>query len=133
MNMHLSLAEASKMAGVSVSTVRRWAAENRIQGSKTRDGVWRVSKESVLVMLSTQGASMESVRSVHGASALHQESPEKASLAIMKEALERERRVNDELRATMNEREATIRALEVEMRAILSRENSGLLSRWTRK
>ena len=84
-------------------------------------------------MLSTQGVSMESVRSVHGASALHHEAPDSASLTILKEALERERRVNDELRAVLNEREATIRSLETEMRAILSKENSGLLSRWTRR
>lgn len=133
MNSPISLSEASKMAGVSISTVRRWAIENRVQGSKTKDGVWRVSKESVLIMLSTQGASVESVRRVHGASAVHTEAPDSASLAILKEALERERRVNDELRAVLNEREASIRALETEMRAILSKENSGLLSRWTRR
>ena len=133
MNNQITLSEASKMAGVSVSTVRRWALENRIQGSKTKDGVWRVSKESVLVMLSTQGVSMESVRSVHGASALHHEAPDSASLVILKDALERERRVNDELRSVLNERESTIRTLEAEMRAILSKENNGLLSRWTRR
>lgn len=133
MNAQLTLSEASKMAGVSISTVRRWAVENRIQGAKTKDGVWKVSNESVLLLLATQGASMESFRRIHGASAVQVEAPEMASLAILKEALERERRVNDELRATLSEREATIRALEVEMRAILSKENSGLLSRWTRK
>lgn len=133
MNTQITLSEAAKMAGVSVSTVRRWVSESRIKGLKTKDGVWRVSKESLLVMLSTQGASMESVRRVRGASAIQAEAPDSTSVALLKEALERERRINDELRAVLIERDATIRALETEMRAILSKENSGLLSRWTRR
>ena len=133
MNTRITLSEASRMAGVSVSTVRRWASENRIEGSKTGEGIWRVSKESLLVMLSIQGASMEPARTVHGASAVQTKAPDDVSVGILKEALERERRVNDELRAVLNERESTIRALETEMRAILSKESSGLLSRWTRR
>lgn len=139
MNTQITLSEASRMAGVSISTMRRWALENQVQSVKVKDGTWRISKENLLVVLSTQGTSMNASRTIRGASKSIEASDMKdsteASFLFMKEALDRERRVNDELRKTLNEREGTIRALEAEMRAILQRQTDtqSAVSRWFRK
>ena len=139
MNTQITLSEASQMAGVSISTMRRWALEKQVQSVKVKDGTWRISKENLLVVLSTQGASIEAIRTIRRASKTMEAPAMKESteysLVFIREALERERRVNDELRKTLNEREVTIRALEAEMRAILQRqsENQGSVSRWFRK
>jgi hypothetical protein len=139
MEAQLSLNEAAKMAGTSVSTIRRWAQQKMVTAGKDARGNWKVGKDSLHTFLATGGGFMEPTRRIRGASSHSEaESPDSSTetiLNLLQEGLERERRVNDELRSMLDERERTIRTLEAEMRAILQKQtdSDGVLSRWLRR
>lgn len=55
------------------------------------------------------------------------------SVEILKEALQRERSLNDELRKKVDEKDSEIFKLLHEMKAVLDQKGDGFLSRWIRK
>ena len=120
----LNLSEASRLAGCSVSAVRRWAQTGLVKGSKS-DGKWVVEEESLRSHLVTSGGPLASRQS--GKAKLQQLEPSslEVRLSSLNEALKREQAINDELRREN-------KTLQEEIKALLKRDNEGVLSRWVR-
>ena len=119
----MTIAEASRMADCSPSTIRRWLTTGVLDGTKT-DGVWVIEEQVLRVHLNQltkpfkgrQGASKEHNSGGPGQhEALHRQ---------LQEDLHRERQINDELRAENKK-------LQEEIKALLAGK-AGFLSRWIR-
>jgi excisionase family DNA binding protein len=134
----LTVTDAARQAGVSPSTIRRWMEAGDLKFSTSHQG-WRVTtKDALMQHLSRQPH--PSHRTVGGASA--QQSHEThttlsngshlEALKISLEALERERRINDELRTEISGIRSELLKMMSEMKALLQKEDKGLLSRWIR-
>ena len=139
----LTVANAARHAGVSVSTIRRWMDVGNLEFKVTDQG-WRVtSKEALMRYLSRHPH--ENHRAVGGATAgTYRESVMKPSherggerhneaLRVALEALEHERRVSEGLRTQNRELQSQLVKLAAEMQAVLSKDTDGMLSRWFRK
>ena len=50
----------------------------------------------------------------------------------LREALHRERKINDELRSQMKEKDSELLRLTYEMKSVLEGKSGGLISRWIR-
>jgi excisionase family DNA binding protein len=126
----LSVSQAAKRAAVSPSTIRRWIDSGAIKHSTSSEG-WRlITAQDLMGYLSQHGP--ETPRIVRGASA--REAPVVSTgatgeaLKIALEALDRERKINDELRAQVRSLEQERTQHIAEMRALLSGKSEGLLS-----
>jgi excisionase family DNA binding protein len=138
MNDSMSLNEAAKMANCGVSTIRRWATEKLINAEKDQSGIWRISKEAMHQFLVAGGESSHGRRAIRGASSVAHPSPASTNgevLEVLREALRRERDVNDELRKQNEKIQAQLIQVMHEMQAILNKQNplDGVISRWLRK
>jgi DNA-binding transcriptional MerR regulator len=122
----MTILEASRMAGCSSSTVRRWLKTGELKGVK-EDGIWFVGREDMTLHLHQLSKPFGGLhRPLHGASGaisgdkhVHHEELRGELL----EALRREQKINDELRAENKK-------LQEEIKALLSGKSQGLLSRW---
>ena len=125
MQPSISLNEASKMANVSTSTIRRWIKIGRLKASQNKQGNWQVDSQNLLSTLGSnppsQGASMKASQAPNDDA--------KKLLEATVEALRREREINDELRSEN-------RQLHAEIRALLEQKSSSklgqMISRWVR-
>jgi excisionase family DNA binding protein len=108
----MSITEASRMAACSPSTVRRWLKSGTLEGVKT-DGTWEIERETLMLHLSQlskpfkgrQGAS----RRVEHEDPIHHEALNRQLM----EDLQRERKINDELRAENRKLQEEVKALLV--------------------
>lgn len=64
MNTTISLMAASKMAGKSTTTIRRWVSDKHINADKNKKGHWRFDPESIRTYLATSNIPLPR----HGAS-----------------------------------------------------------------
>lgn len=131
----LSVKEAAKMAGVASSTVRRWIDTNKLPSNRNREGWRRVRKKDLMEYLASgvvrvarplSGATVsDHVRGARG-------SDESTTVSLLKDALDRERGKVDKLEERNKQLQDEILKLTHEIKAILSKENQSLLSRWIR-
>lgn len=128
MNEVLSLHEASKMSGKSLATVRRWAKENLIEAEKNSSGHWEIPTRHFKAYLAN-GVSLHeaSMDTKDEAQAVQNEASR-----MLHEALNRERKINDELREQIKEKDSALLKLTFEMKAMLEEKPGGIISRWIR-
>ena len=131
MNDSYSLREASKVAQVSISTVRRWVSAGLVAASKKNSRTWVIQSSELHNFLSSNSDR------VHGASksaANEENGLFKMLLEESKDALKRERRISDELRVDLKNTQAEVRKLESEIKALLEQQAGvglkSVLSRW---
>ncbi len=127
----LKSTEAQRLFKVNGSTIRRWAAEGRIKAEKNSEGVWLINKNSLQAALATgttkqaRAAKKANIEKSSAHNSL-QSSP------ALERILDREQKINDELRLENKKLQGEILKLTHEMQALLKREDKGLLSRWLR-
>jgi len=137
----LTMAEASKLVGKAESTVRSWVRSQQVSAWQDAAGWWRIDRNSLLAHAAATASSKGTDRGGgvrHGAqfeaSSYPQPTP---SERILTEALERERRLNDELRDRLTAMENERTQHMAEMRALLSKDGNGgkdgVISRWIRR
>ena len=120
----IGLVEASKIAGCSVSAVRRWAQLGLIEGDKS-DGKWEIKEVSLKAHLAAAGTPLKSRQEGNQSSKVLRSSDSEERLKLLNEALKREQDLNDELRREN-------KALQEEIKALLKSQNKGVISRWVR-
>lgn len=127
MSTYISLPTASKMASKSTTTLRRWAKIGVVRAEKNSNGQWSIDREHLMAHLATTKPTKikETAQSHH-----HDSSTE--LVRTLETALERERRLNDDLREQNKKYQGDLIKLTSEMRAILSKNNTSLVSRWLR-
>ena len=126
----LTVTQAAKHAAVGASTVRRWIDQGRVTAERNKFGNWEVEKESLMQWLATLPAP---THTPNNAPATPSEVDTlRLALQHEHEALERERRVADDLRAELREVRAEWRALQAEMHALLTGGLEAAVSRWVR-
>ena len=137
MDALLTLPEASRMAGISPTTARRWIASGALKASKDKDGAWLIREEELRAfMVSTLALRKSSCGGLQRAGAEGKAPPGATTVGtteVLMEALRREKEINDELRAQNKELQAELLKLNAEMLAILKGEGKNLLSRWFKK
>ncbi len=123
----LTMAEAIKLTAKAESTIRTWIRNEEVDAFQDVHGWWRINRDSLLYKASQsppkrpqQPPQLESIP---------QSSPLEKALT---EALERERRINDELRGQVRLLEGELLQITSELKALLSKETGGKLSRWLR-
>ena len=131
----LSVKEAAKMAGVASSTIRRWIDTNKLPSNRNGEGWRRVRKRDLMAYLAS--GSVRVARPLSGATVNDhgggsRESDESSTVALLKEALDRERDKVDKLEERNKQLQDEILKLTHEIKAILSKDNQSLLSRWIR-
>ena len=131
MNDSYSLREASKVAQVSISTVRRWINAGLISASKKGSRAWSIQSSELHNFLSSNS------ERVHGASKSSSDDNNELFRMLLeesKEALQRERRISDELRIELKNAQSEVRKLEIEIKALLEQKGGtklkSVLSRW---
>ena len=125
METTISLPEASKLAAVSQTTVRRWIKSGSLEAKQDKAGKWQIGKQNLLSRLAIQPP-----RQVGNTNETFVESSDKNRLLYeTMEALSRERKINDELRSENIK-------LNAEIKAILQKKDSlgikSTISRWIR-
>jgi DNA-binding transcriptional MerR regulator len=156
MSDFLSLTEASRRADVSPTSVRRWIAAGKLKASKNKNDEWVIDPDILHHFLIRQvgprvGPTSEntgggrrggataggptvgpSVGQTVGGGDGYAEALKEA-----REALARERQINDELRTQVRELEKERTQHLAEMRAMLAKDGSGgregMISRWIRR
>ena len=128
MNRVISASEASKLSGKSASTIRRWARTGFIEAKKNGKGQFEYDEDSLRSYLATQPEHTQPITA-------HEEPDRlidslKDALRREQDALERERRLNDELRSEVKHHQRELLKLTYEMQAILKKESGNKLSRW---
>jgi hypothetical protein len=137
----LTMAEASKLVGKAESTVRAWVRTQQVSAWQDAAGWWRIDRNSLL----SHAAAAVTAKGGDRGGTLRQGAQSDPSTypqstpseRILSEALERERRLNDELRARLLSLENERTQHMAEMRALLSKDGNGgkegVLSRWIRR
>jgi DNA-binding transcriptional MerR regulator len=137
MNAPLSLPEAARRADASPTSLRRWISTGALKATKDTSGGWLIRDDDLRTYMATTLASKKT-----STGAQKRQGAEGASttvgttdptVVVLTESLRRERHINDELRGQNKELQGEILKLTAEMRAILSKEGAGMLSRWLRK
>lgn len=119
-----TLSKAAKMSGKSTTTLRRWATEGLIEAKKTDDGQWVFNTDSLRLHLTK-------LTPKHNKLAQHLQQADTNELTItLKSMLKTERERNELLEQRLIEKDEEIKKLNAEIRAILTKDNSNLLSRW---
>ena len=155
MTDNLSLAEASRRADVTPTSVRRWIASGKLKASKNKHDEWVIDPDILHHFLIQQsgirspqpapqvGGGRRGGATRSGATVAPTVVPTAGgdsgyleALKEAREALARERTANDELRLHIRELEKERTQHLAEMRAMLSRDlngKEGVLSRWIRR
>ncbi len=139
----LSLSEASKLISKPENTIREWIKTSKVAAHRDPRGRWLIKREDLMAFVVTKGstegrpgASAKSTPKLHLNSESSTVTSEQRYIRSLEDSLDRERRINDELRTRilMMEQERTQHLAE--MRSLLSKDFSskdGILSRWIRK
>ena len=117
----ITISKAAQLSGKSQATIRRWAAQKIIPARKTNDGHWTFNKDELIAYLSTHSEQLIEAGKIKQSSRAAQEQP---VIKLLETSLERERRINDELRTQLSNATAEIFKLTQEIKAILSKDTS---------
>ena len=129
MEQTVNLTVASKMAGKSTTTLRRWAKESLVKATKKDNGGWEFDTDSL-----KQHLAKSSVRHITNKSVIKSEIAEQKGdselICSLQVSLDRERKINDDLRQENSKLQSELLKLTYEMQAILKKESGNKLSRW---
>ena len=135
MNEVMSVREASKVAGCSLSTMRRWLSSGRIMGATKGEQGWLVSHTNLKKFLTEQLPIVGHLREQTSTRSPTQESNQVLAQQLIHKLesdlqFERNRaeKLNDECLLLRQEN----KSLQEEIKALLKRDNVGVLSRWIR-
>lgn len=134
MDEFIEVSEAASMSGKSKSTIKRWASQSLIESIKNEKGRWLFNPQSIKDYLIKNANQRPPTNRSQASRGLESEtmSPIMGHLQSLQEALERERQINDELRKKLDVKDGELLKMTYEIKAILSQESKGLLSRWIR-
>lgn len=118
-----TLSAAARMSGKSTTTLRRWAASGVIQAQKADDGQWIFDGNSLHFYLSKQTPNQRHVTK--------QSDTDELTLSMTGIVKMQSERIQS-LERCLLEKDEEIKKLNAEMRAILSKDNSNMLSRWVK-
>lgn len=126
MEPKVSLNIAAKMAGKTTTAIRRWVTQGTVKAKKNEKGRWEVNTQSLREHLA-----INVPVNVGGSSGKTSE-PDLQSEYIrsLQSSLERERKKVDDLAENNTRLQNEILKLTHEIKAILSKDSRGLLSRW---
>jgi hypothetical protein len=136
MDDQITLNEAARIVGKTPGALRRLINDGKIEASKDSKGHHLVRKDSVLVHFA-KGTQTDR-RS--GATSVRSQKLEadplvlalRDQIALLERSLEAERSEKRELRLLNKSLQEEVLKVMAEMRAILQKEDKGLLSRWIR-
>jgi excisionase family DNA binding protein len=130
----VSIAQAAQILGKSQATIRRWAAQKTIPALKSKDGTWSFNREELIAHMSANAQSMiesKTIRRSPNQDREHQViTVYERQIDALERTIDRERKINDELREQVRQSQGEILKLTHEIRSILSNENKATLSRW---
>jgi len=142
----IPLSEASRMLGLGVTTIRSWCQLGKVECRRSSNAQWLINPDSARALLaaSKPGASAGhriALRNTsRGKAAEEQQGSEGLNGGVseehvrdLREALMHERRTSEDLRTQNREIQSQLVKLAAEMKAILSKETDGKLSRWFRR
>lgn len=142
MEGHVPLKVASQWASCSTTTVRRWINQNLVKAKTNNRGNWFVDEKSLRAHLSTLDANRCRIRSLNvgrtstpDASRLTTvEDMTSEYVRLLKDDIERERSISDDLRSQLKRATEENRALLLELKAFMaSKTEGGFLSRFAHK
>ena len=115
-------------------TVRDWVRKGLVRANQDTRGRWLIDRDSLIAHASTKATVTPSTRSKSQTQATATPSVEGDSRYIrtLEDSLAREQRLNDELRAKNDSLQGELLKLTAELKAILTKEDKGILSRWRR-
>jgi len=130
----LNITQAARLTGKSLATIRRWAAQKTIPARKTEDGHWVFSSDELVAHLHAHGHELIGTRPIAGKA----EQPNNQQLIgayaeqikTLEGLLEREQRLNDELREQLKSTTGEVFKLTAELRAFLSKETKTTPTQW---
>ncbi len=125
----LSLAQAAKLAGVTLVTMRKWIDE--VPGvERSQRGEYRIPRESLMGYLAHRDIPPKARGIAHRNGATATAHDDQLLEYLQGQMMVKDRMI-DELRAELREAQGEVRKLEVELRAHLSGGGLGkALSRW---
>ena|GEM_PF-3041464 len=143
----VSLTEASRLLAKPENTIREWIKSSKLPAHRDSRGRWLIARHDLMSFAVTRGSVEPRLgASSKAASKRHKQaegsvdgSTEPSSsryVRSLEATLEREQRINDELRARVVVLEQERTQHMAEMRALLSRDGAGkegVLSRWIRR
>lgn len=122
MDYSLSLSEAAKAGGLSVSTLRRWCSHGRVNALKDAEGNWRLNESSLRAQVTSMKQVEKNSRTVQGATVVQNPPLEgllkdtlERIVEPLRKALERETARADEMMQLAEEARLRIRELETKL------------------
>lgn len=130
----VSIPQAAAMLEKPEGTVRDWVKKGFVRARQDSRGRWLIERESLMAHASTRAPATAQPRGKPQAQTTATGSDENVSRYIrtLEDALAREQRLNDELRAKNDALQGELLRLTAEMQAMLSKEDKGILSLWRR-
>jgi len=143
----VSLSEASRLLSKPENTIREWIKTLKLPAQRDPRGRWIIRRSDLMAFIvtrsSTEGrpgatskAAPKVLSSSEGSTEVSVEPSAGRYVRSLEDSLDRERRINDELRAKITTMEQERTQHMAEMRAMLSRDGGGkegVLSRWIRR
>jgi excisionase family DNA binding protein len=144
----VSLSEASKLLSKPENTIREWIKTAKLHAHRDSRGRWLIQRDDLMAFVAVKGstegrpgATSKATPKVHsrieGSTEPTTEPSTSRYIRSLEDSLERERRINDELRAKISGMDQERTQHMAEMRAMLSKDGNGgkegVLSRWIRR
>lgn len=143
----VSLAEASRLLAKPENTIREWIKSSKLPAHRDSRGRWLIKRHDLMSIAVTRASveprpgatSKATSKGHHHAEGSVEPSTEPSNnryVRSLEATLEREQRINDELRSRVLVLEQERTQHMAEMRALLSRDGvgkEGVLSRWIRR
>lgn len=133
----VGLTEAATLIDKGESTIRLWLKNGQIHAKKDQRGNWRIDRNSLLAYAAVEASVRPQRRAgatlsgrTAGAIAPAAAEPHSELVAALKEALERERRINDEYREKIHRLEGELFKITMELKALLTEKSGNSLMRW---
>ena len=132
----VTITEASILIERPEGTIRDWVKKELVAAKLDSKGRWLIERDSLLNRAATSASTKatkhpRSSSTVPSTSAI--EGSTQAHIRTLEQALDREHRINDDMREQIKRLEGEIFQLSHEMQAILSRNSpNGSLSRWVK-
>ena len=136
----LSINEAAKFSGKSVSTIRRWITNGSLKSTLTKEGWHRISHGDLMTTLSqiTRGPStvnnpIKQGATIDTSTSMSWSTHEHPVVKVLEDSLNHERKLNSEQREQIRKLEDEVVKLNAEIKALLSEKSpSDMLSRWVK-
>ena len=137
----VSLAEASRLLAKPENTIREWIKSSKLQAFRDVRGRWLIKRHDLMAFIATKASSEPRSGASSNGESKARANVEASTVGSteryvrsLENSLERERRLNDELRTKIQGLEQERTQHLAEMRAILSKDQrDGVVSRWFRK